>query len=96
MHVDAERGRRCVVAEPSLQAGGLGQSMALAAQFLGNIEGEVTGLPEHVEILLEKTVLAIVERDPIGEALQHFVRKNVVLDHGVHDASPLLVGLTPI
>jgi hypothetical protein len=67
MHVDAERGRRRVVAEAALLPADLGEIEAAPTEFLRHVDGQVARFLQLVEIFPEEPVLGRVAAS-LGEA----------------------------
>ena len=76
VHVDRERRRRGVVAEPPLLLRDARERQACPSELGRNGDAKISGLAKLVEVVREERVVAIVLRRPLREPGEHLVGQN--------------------
>jgi hypothetical protein len=71
VHVHRQRGGVRVIAEPALLAHAFREIEAPATQLARRGDGEIAGLAQLVEVLLEEAVVPVVAGRALAEALEH-------------------------
>ena len=74
MHVDAERRRRSMIAEPALLATNFGEIESGPAQFFRHGHRQIADFPQILEILVEEPVFAVVTATSLRELAQQLIR----------------------
>ena len=86
VHVDGDcRGGRDR-GQPALELHDLVDAESQPAELAWDGDGEVTGVAQFLEVLLEEAVLTVVDRGALVEASEHVVSEHV-LERGPRDCS---------